>query len=306
VASELIAIRARRSDRLRRRRPVRRFVALGDSTTVGLGDPLPDGTWRGWAALLAAGLGCGSGYVNLARTGARVADLAEEQLPTALELRPDVAAVIVGMNDTLRSDFHVERLRDDLCRVAGALTDAGTTLLTVRMHDHGRVFHLPGPLRRALRRRIDMLNEVYDEVVVRYGALCVDLDADPATYHSASWSVDRLHPGERGHRRLARSFAELLLAEGYAVPLLPGLEPVGGAVATRRAHAWWLVSQGAPWMWRRGRDLLPHATALALREVVPRRRSAVPVMPGQRPDRPALGSPACLEPTDEPLTNFAQ
>ena len=33
------------------------FVALGDSITVGMGDPAPEGAgWRGWAALLAASL----------------------------------------------------------------------------------------------------------------------------------------------------------------------------------------------------------------------------------------------------------
>jgi len=49
-----------------------RFVALGDSTTEGLGDPLPGGGWRGWAALLADGL-APPGRVqltNLAMSGA--------------------------------------------------------------------------------------------------------------------------------------------------------------------------------------------------------------------------------------------
>ena len=32
------------------------FVALGDSATAGFGDPMPEGGWRGWAALLAEGL----------------------------------------------------------------------------------------------------------------------------------------------------------------------------------------------------------------------------------------------------------
>ncbi|HEY2204132.1 MAG TPA: SGNH/GDSL hydrolase family protein, partial [Pseudonocardia sp.] len=33
-------------------RPVRTLVALGDSTPVGIGDPLPDGGWRGFGPLL--------------------------------------------------------------------------------------------------------------------------------------------------------------------------------------------------------------------------------------------------------------
>ena len=32
------------------------FAALGDSITLGIGDPAPGRTWRGWAALLAEGL----------------------------------------------------------------------------------------------------------------------------------------------------------------------------------------------------------------------------------------------------------
>ena len=33
-----------------------RIVTLGDSITLGLGDPRPEGGWRGWACLLAEGL----------------------------------------------------------------------------------------------------------------------------------------------------------------------------------------------------------------------------------------------------------
>src|SRR5436189_185018 len=33
-----------------------RFAALGDSITVGMGDPAPGGGWRGWATLLAGTL----------------------------------------------------------------------------------------------------------------------------------------------------------------------------------------------------------------------------------------------------------
>ncbi len=33
-----------------------RIVTLGDSITLGMGDPAPGGGWRGWAHYLAAGL----------------------------------------------------------------------------------------------------------------------------------------------------------------------------------------------------------------------------------------------------------
>ena len=59
------------------------FVALGDSITVGMGDPAPDGDgWRGWAALLAASLHQPVMH-NLATLGALAADVERLQLPAA-------------------------------------------------------------------------------------------------------------------------------------------------------------------------------------------------------------------------------
>src|SRR5260370_3795547 len=84
------------------------FAALGDSITLGVGDPvrLPGGwAWRGWPALLAEGMRGPSLHV-LASCGARIADVERDQLPSALRLRPDIASVVVGGNATLRPRFH--------------------------------------------------------------------------------------------------------------------------------------------------------------------------------------------------------
>ena len=62
------------------------FVALGDSITVGMGDPAPEGGgWRGWAALLAASLPQPVMH-NLATLGALAADVEHIQLPAATAL----------------------------------------------------------------------------------------------------------------------------------------------------------------------------------------------------------------------------
>src|SRR5690348_1821168 len=70
-----------------------KLVALGDSITLGYGDPMPGGGWRGWATLLADAFG--AELHNLATSGARVRDVAEAQLSTAVALRPDIASVVV-------------------------------------------------------------------------------------------------------------------------------------------------------------------------------------------------------------------
>ena len=60
-----------------------RFAALGDSITVGMGDPAPGGGWRGWATLLAGTLPHPELH-NLATLGALAADVERAQLPAAI------------------------------------------------------------------------------------------------------------------------------------------------------------------------------------------------------------------------------
>ena len=108
-----------------------RFVALGDSITLGVGDPVrvlaesgkPRRAWRGWAALLAEGLPEPAMY-NLAGNGACIADVELHQLPQALPLQPDVASVVVGVNDTLRPNFDVSRIESAASHTIGALRAA--------------------------------------------------------------------------------------------------------------------------------------------------------------------------------------
>jgi lysophospholipase L1-like esterase len=241
----------------------RSLVLLGDSTAVGLGDPVPGGRWRGVGPLLADALH--TTLTNLSFTGARMGCLRKTQLPQALRARPDAAVIIAGMNDTLRSDFDPARIRDDLTVVVDTLHRAGAVVLIVRYHDHGKVFRLPRALHRALRARIDQLNGVIDSVAADHGVGCLDLDRMPGSYEVASWSVDRLHPSELGHRRLAAGFAGLLAERGCAVPNPVSLRCSGGVRPGVAAHVAWLLFKGIPWMLRRGRDLVPYAAGIMLR-----------------------------------------
>lgn len=260
-----------------------RLAVLGDSTTFGVGDPLPRGGWRGVGPLLGAAIG--AQVENFSFTGARIACVHDRQLPAALKTRPDVAVVIAGMNDTLRSDFDPERMRAHLTRVVTALNAQGAIVLLARYHDHSRVFRLPGSLRRALKGRIDRLNEVIDAVVAQTGAPCLDLDRMPGAYGTDVWAVDRLHPSELGHRMLAAGFGDLLAAAGCAVPNPVSLFCEGGRPANKLEHVAWLIIKGIPWLWRRGRDLVPYAIGIMVRSLLGRAEPTGPV-PAEAPARP--------------------
>jgi len=230
------------------------LVLLGDSTAVGIGD-LVHGGWRGFGPILSSAYE-NNGYRNLAVSGARLADVRRIQLPAALRLKPTVVVVVAGVNDTLRSDYSSRQMHADLDHIARELTAAGASVVTVRFHDQGRMFKLPGKLRRVLKARIDELNRVIDVVVARHGIRCVDLHTLPGAYELEAWAVDRLHPSELGHRMLAKAFAHELRSVGHGFGDV-SLECSGGRELTVWHHVAWLMLKGVPWLWRRGADLLP-------------------------------------------------
>ncbi|MFJ6902096.1 SGNH/GDSL hydrolase family protein [Streptomyces hokutonensis] len=251
-----------------------RFVALGDSLTEGVGDPVGE-AWRGWAALLADGLAGQPEdtveFTNLAASGAQSRDVLERQTPAGLALNPDVVSVVIGVNDTLRCTFDIQALAARLDKVYAAFTAQGAVLLTACLPDPGAMLGLPGALARPLARRQRAVNTVVHALSERYGAVHLHAAEGEWIMDRAIWSADRLHPGERGHRQLALRFHALLAQEGVATGGAPSPEPEFPA-PTKSASLWWLATAGTSWVARRCTDLLPQLIRLAADEMRHRAR----------------------------------
>jgi len=229
-----------------------RVVALGDSISCGEGVGVrvpPAGTWP---ALLTACLPAAE-LVSLARPGAKARDLVLQQLAPALEARPQLATVLVGLNDVLRSSScDVEA---DLDRVVAALRSVGAVVLAVRLHDPVAQLRLPAPLRRAVHRRVAAVNEAVDRVAGRHGAPLLDLAAISGLRRREAWAVDRLHPGPAGHRAIATAAGATLGLELGA----PGLPEAAPGLLDEMA---WVVRHGLPYAAVHGRRMVPGVLSL--------------------------------------------
>src|SRR6202167_1076108 len=215
------------------------FAALGDSITLGVGDPVPsDGSraWRGWAALLAEGLHEPRLHI-LASCGARIPDVERDQLPAALQLRPEIASFVVGVNDTLRANFDIAQAGAAAAHTVGALRAAGAEVLTMRLPDPGQMLALPGSLARPLARRMHEVNAMLDGLAERFGTLHYDAAGDAEVHDPRMWAVDRLHPSERGHRLIACRCHDLLAGAGLAARTRPHPEPANPAPPRRPRRA---------------------------------------------------------------------
>ena len=197
-----------------KRRPWTSYVAIGDSLSEGLGDPLPGGGLGGWAVLLAEHLRQVQpemSFTNLAVRGYRARDAIQRELPEAIALQPDLITVFIGGNDVLLTPrLDGARFADELDQLLAPFADPSVTVVLSTLPDLAAVSPLPPPLRGQLRRRVETVNEVIRQAAHRYDTVLLDAWAEPRILRHAMWSVDRIHPSAAGHRLIAASVAELL------------------------------------------------------------------------------------------------
>ncbi|MFE1249857.1 SGNH/GDSL hydrolase family protein [Streptomyces sp. NPDC058766] len=226
------------------------LVALGDSFTEGMSDVLPDGTYRGWADLLAARLAArspGFRYANLAVRGKLIRQIVEEQVDVAAAMRADVVTLVGGLNDTLRPKCDMGRVRGLLEEAVEKLAPSCKQL--VLMRSPGR----QGPVLERFRPRMEELFACVDELAARHDAIVVDLYGAPSLADPRMWDVDRLHLTAEGHRRVAEAVWQALGHDPedaeWRTPLAATLPP--GWVMRRVADARFARQHLLPWIGRR-------------------------------------------------------
>ncbi|MFG2116880.1 SGNH/GDSL hydrolase family protein [Streptomyces sp. NPDC048718] len=225
------------------------LVAVGDSFTEGMSDLRPDGSYRGWADVLAGRLATrapGFRYANLAVRGKLIGQIVDEQVAPAAAMKADVVTLVGGLNDALRPNCDMGRVRGLLGEAVERLAPSCGQL--VLMRSPGR----NGPVMERFRPRMEQLFGYVDELAARHGALVVDLYGAPALGDPRMWDVDRLHLTAEGHRRVAEAVWQTLglpAEEDWRTPLAPGPRP---RWAERRiADARFAKEHLGPWIGRR-------------------------------------------------------
>ncbi|MFG2334152.1 SGNH/GDSL hydrolase family protein [Streptomyces sp. NPDC048604] len=230
----------------------RRYVALGDSQSEGLGDGDDVVGLRGFADRLAERLDAvapGVRYANLAVRGRLAGQVRAEQLGPALALRPDLATVVAGVNDLLRPRFDAAEVAGQLEEMFAALRSAGADVATVTFPDIGRI----APLARPLAPRVHDLNDHIRAAAGRHGVVVAETARQPVTTDPRLWTDDRLHAAPLGHDRIAAALAHALELPGsddaWTRPLPPAATPTGLRAAA--AELSWAAGFLGPWIVRR-------------------------------------------------------
>ncbi|SDR69737.1 SGNH/GDSL hydrolase family protein [Agrococcus carbonis] len=226
---------------------IRSFVAVGDSFTEGVGDELPDGSVRGWADFVAAGLATAQGepvrYANLAIRGRKLAGILHEQLDAAIALEPDAISINGGGNDILRPRVSIEHVGARLADAARRIAAAGIRPILLSGGNPSEVM----PIGAVMQRRGDALARAFRANVGDLDAPYVDNWSDPELRAPRFWSIDRLHLNAAGHAHVARN---VLRALGHPAPEA-WRDLAGATTAEGRRDLAYYREYVLPWLGRR-------------------------------------------------------
>jgi lysophospholipase L1-like esterase len=232
------------------------FVAIGDSFTEGLDDPAEGsrGGFRGWADRVAeqfAEVEPAFTYGNLGIRGRKLDQILDDQLPRALELRPELVSLAGGTNDVLRPRVDLNRMARRFQDAVRQLRENGSQVVLFQSVD-------PTPRSRLIGRalpRIKALTTIVEETAEQYQCVVVRLWSAKIFAHPAMWSEDRLHLSSEGHARVAGAFLEALGLGDHAWS--KDLDPYAVPPLRERlvADARWARQHLGPWVGRRLRGV---------------------------------------------------
>ena len=185
------------------------YVALGDSAAQGIGASRRD---NGDVGLIAQRLRDASGrpveVVNLSKSGARIRDVLDTQLPalTALRREPDLLTVAIGGNDVRAYDRDAFEAETD--RLVNALP-AGAYVADAPYFMHGR-------WERDAQQAADLLRTAAAMNGLRPVPLHEALRAQGSKAMLTQFAADWFHPNDRGHEVWADAFWREINADAPA------------------------------------------------------------------------------------------
>jgi acyl-CoA thioesterase I len=187
-----------------------RYLALGDSTGVGIGDQRDGGyPERLFRRLKLAGIN--AGILNLARSGATTSEVLQGQVQKAVSTRPALITLAIGANDLWRM-IPLGTFEMNLKRIADALEASDAEIVVSNLVDLTQapiaalvdlVLRVP---RALFARRVQEINDRLNALARRKRFTVVNvfsLTSRELSAHPEYFGPDGFHPSPAGYDRWA-------------------------------------------------------------------------------------------------------
>ena len=182
------------------------YVALGDSTGVGLGAR----NGGGYVERLFGRIRQtrpGSRLVNLSESGATTADVLDKQLARLGGTGATLATVCIGMNDLMRG-VDEQQFARNYEEIVTRLRKAGVAVVVTNLPDITFAPAASGIDTAALGARLEQFNNRITELAGRYDLPLADLHSESlGAFRSRPdlFSADGLHPSDAGYETWAEA-----------------------------------------------------------------------------------------------------
>ncbi|MED2874191.1 SGNH/GDSL hydrolase family protein [Bacillus thuringiensis] len=186
----------------------KRFVAIGDSFTEGIGDEVEGIALKSWVDHFVQLCENDIEYANFAKRGLVTEEIRSQQLEKALTFNPDLVSLIAGANDVLKGRWNHDAYKNDMEFMVDTLSKAGADIIIANLPDFTVRLPFAFEKKQVIKEQLLEANEVIRSLSREYKLHHVDFWNHHLVNDNTLWSKDLIHQNSKGYVKVA----ELILS----------------------------------------------------------------------------------------------
>ena len=181
----------------------KRFVAIGDSFTEGIGDEVEGIALKSWVDHFVQLCENDIEYANFAKRGLVTEEIRLQQLEKALTFNPDLVSLIAGANDVLKGRWNHDAYKNDMEFMVDTLSKAGADIIIANLPDFTVRLPFAFEKKQVIKEQLLEANEVIRSLSREYKLHHVDFWNHHLVNDNTLWSKDLIHPNSKGYVKVA-------------------------------------------------------------------------------------------------------
>ncbi|PEC85483.1 SGNH/GDSL hydrolase family protein [Bacillus cereus] len=181
----------------------KRFIAIGDSFTEGIGDEVERITLKSWVDHFVQLCVNDIEYANFAKRGLVTKEIRSQQLEKALAFKPDLVSLIAGANDVLKGRWNLQTYKNDMEFMIDKLSKTGADIMIANLPDFTVRLPLASEKKQVIKEQLLEANEVIFSLSREYKLHHVDFWNHHVVNDNTLWSTDFIHPNSKGYVKVA-------------------------------------------------------------------------------------------------------
>lgn len=181
----------------------KRFVAIGDSFTEGIGDEVEGITLKSWVDHFVQLCVNDIEYVNFAKRGLVTKEIRLQQLEKALTFKPDLVSLIAGANDVLKGRWNHQAYKNEMEFMIDKLSKTDADIIIANLPDFTVRLPFSSEKKQVIQEQLLEANDVIRSLSREYKLHHIDFWNHQLVNDNTLWSTDLIHPNSKGYVKVA-------------------------------------------------------------------------------------------------------